>query len=447
MIKDKNFYKTFFRLMIALMCQQAVVLSVNLIDNVMLGNYSESALSGVAAVNMIQFILQQLVYGAGNAMAVFISQYYAKRELLSIKKITAIALRLCVILSFIIFIIVSLFPNEILSIFSEDELIVTEGTSYMMIVRFTYVIFAITTVFLSLMRAVEKVSISLVVSLISLGINSLINYLLIFGNCGMPRLGVEGAAIGTLIARIVEFIIVLFYIFKKDKIISLKFRDLFLRDPLLLKDYYKAGFPMILGGILWGLNNSLQTILMGHLSSNAIAAYSISSTEFLFLKVATVGAASASQVMIAKAVGTDDIGMVKAYTRTMQVLYLIIGAILFSIMYFSRFLLLSMYRLSAGTTSLAISFIVIESVILGTNTYHMCMNNGIIIGGGNTKYMTILDIVFIWFIALPASFIAAFKFNADPVIILILLNLDQPLKCIPAVFYGNSYKWIHKLAR
>lgn len=445
--RDKTFYRSFFRLMSALMLQQAVVLSVNLADNIMLGSYSETALSGVAAVNQIQFILQQLVFGVSNGLVVLASQYWGQRKAEPVRRLMAVAFRAVAAIAVALFVLVSLFSHGAVGIFTADEAIIRQGMDYLAIVRFSYLFFAVTTILLGAMRIVEKVSIALYVSVIALLLNCSINYTLIGGNFGFPEMGVRGAAIGTLTARIAECLIVVFYVFCRDRMLGLRLRDFLYVDRILAGDYFRVSFPVVATGFLWGCNTALQTVILGHMSSSAIAAHSISSTIFLFLKVTSVGAASAAAVLTGKAVGTGDLPKIREYTRTFQILFLGIGFFLGTILFLIRIPLLDLYTLESQTMELANSFILIESTVLVVMSYQMCMNTGVICGGGDTRYVMIMDIIVIWGIVIPLSFASAFLWNASPVVVLLVLNADQYLKCIPAAIYGNSFRWIRQLTR
>ncbi len=445
--RDKNFYRTFLKLAFALMMQQAVVLSVNLADNIMLGSYSETALSGVAAVNQIQFILQQLVFGFTNGMVVLASQYWGRKQTDPIRALTAIAMRGAAAVSVLLFALVSVFPRQAVGLFTEDAAIIAEGCAYLAIVRFSYLFFAVTTVLLGAMRSVEKVNIALHVSLMALVVNCSINFVLIGGRFGLPEMGVRGAAIGTLTARILECAVVARYVLAKDKRLTLRMRHLRAADFTLLRDYTRVSLPLITASFLWSLNTALQTVILGHLSASAIAAHSISSTIFLFLKVASVGASSAAAVITGRTVGEGDWEKIRVNTRTMQVIFVCIGAVLGAILLFIRMPLLSLYALSDETRSLAQTFMLIEATVLVTMSYQMCTNTGIISGGGDTRFVLVMDLIAIWCFVMPLSLLCAFRWNASPVIVLLMLNADQYLKCIPAAIHCNSYRWVKKLTR
>lgn len=446
--KDRKFYRSFSVLCLTLMLEQAVILSVNLADNIMLGSYSESALAGVAAVNQIQFVLQQIVFGVSNGMIVLGSQYWGQKRTGEIKLLSAVAMRTALGVAAALFIAVSLFPVQTLRIFTPDAAIVEEGVAYLSIIRFTYLFFAASSILLGTMRLVESVQIALRVSLLSLLLNCSINYVLIFGRFGAPEMGVRGAAIGTLVARIVELFVFAWYVFVRDRRVSMRPADLAAVDHEMAKDFFRVASPVILTQTLWGAANALQTIILGHMSDVAIAAQSISSNVFLLLKVASVGASSAASILIGKAIGEGkELSVLKEYTRTLQVMFVAIGLILGAALMVIRVPLLRVYNISDETRALANAYMIIQSVVLVTMSYQMPTNGGIIRGGGDTRFVMILDLISIWGIVLPLSCLAAFVWNLSPIAVIILLNSDQVFKCVPAFIHVNRYKWIKRLTR
>lgn len=446
--KDRNFYRSFAVLCLTLMLEQAVILSVNLADNIMLGRYSESALSGVAAVNQIQFVLQQIVFGVSSGMIVLGSQYWGQKRTGEIRMLSSIAMRAALGVAIALFIAVSLFPEQTLRLFTRDAAIVAEGVAYLKIIRFTYLFFAASSILLGTMRVVESVQIALRVSVLSLVLNCSINYVLIYGRFGAPEMGVRGAAIGTLAARIVELFVFAWYVFVRDRRVSMQPSDFLSADREMACDFFRVASPVILTQTLWGLANALQTVILGHMSDVAIAAQSISSNVFLLLKVASVGASSAAAILIGKAIGEGkDLSVLKEYTRTLQALFVAIGLVLGAALMIIRVPLLRVYNISDETRALANAYMIIQSVVLVTMSYQMPTNGGIIRGGGDTRFVMILDLISIWGIVLPFSCLAAFVWRLSPIIVIILLNSDQVFKCVPAFIRVNSYKWIKRLTR
>lgn len=446
--KDRSFYKTFFTLCGTLVLQNIIVLGVNLADNVMIGGYSEISLSGVAAVNQIQFILQQIVNAVGDVVVVLASQYWGQKRLDPIRRISSIGVRIGLGISLILFLLVSVFPNATLKLFTNDAAIAAEGVRYLKLIRFTYPVFALTTVLLATLRSVETVKVALIVSISTLILNCGINYVLIYGHFGAPELGVVGAAIGTLVARCMELVIVLSYIAFKDRKLQLKWKHYLTFDRALAKDYIRVGTPVIITAGLWGASNALQTVILGHMTANAIAANSMASTLYLTLKVGSVGAASAASIIIGKAIGAD-LGMktIKQYARTLQGLFLAIGACISIGLFFLRGPVLNLYNLSPDTRALANNFLLVLCVTGFGMSYQMPCLTGIIRGGGDTRFVLINDLISIWGIVLPCSAIAAFVLHLPPVVVVACLNSDQVFKCGAAAIRTNSYKWVKKLTQ
>ena len=445
--KDKRFYRTFLFLCVTLMLEQAVILSVNLADNLMLGTYSEAALSGVAAVNQIQFVFQQVVYAIGNGVIMLGSQYRGKGQVDVIRKIASVGVFAELAVAGALFTLVSLFPTGALRLFTEQEDFVREGVDYLKIIRFSYFFFALTAVLLSTMRVVESVRIALIVSVVSLCINISINYLLIAGNLGFPEMGARGAAIGTLAARAVEFVIVLAFALR-DKKLGWRIRHLFPLDRALAADYARVTSQILGASLIWGVSNALQTVTLGHMNDSAIAAQSISNTMFLLLKVTAVGASSAASVLIGKTVGEGDMPRLKQYARTLQAIFVCIGVALCLAMLAIRVPLLSLYapKISAETYDLASVYMKIQAVVLLTMSYQMPTNTGIIRGGGDARYVLILDLVCtVTFVTL--SMLGGLVWHWPTIAVIVCINIDQLLKCLPAYIHVNSYKWVKKLTR
>lgn len=444
---DTLFYRNFFSIYIVLVLQNVVTLSVNLADNMMLGAYSETALSGVAAVNQIQFIYQQLLTALGEGLVIFCSQYWGQRRTEPMKKIAAGAMWAGLGVAVILFTLVSIFPYQTMGIFTTEQAIIKEGVRYLVIIRFTYFFFAITQILLATMRSVELVKIAFGLSVITFFINCGINYVLIYGHFGAPEMGAAGAAIGTLAARIIELTVLLFYIRKKETNLRLRPGDYFHLDKALCRDYFKITAPMLVVQGLWGINTALQTVILGHMTAAAIAANSVASTIFLMVKSMAVGAASTASVIIGKTIGTGDIPLVKHYARLMQRMFLIIGVVSGLILFVIRIPLLRFYDLAPATKDMANTFLMILSVVIVGMSYQMPTNNGIIRGGGNAMFVVKMDLISIWGIVIPLSFIMAFVVKASPAVVVCCLNADQIFKCIPAFLESHYGNWIRKLTR
>lgn len=447
LVREKQFYRSFLVLCLPIVLQNVISLSVNLTDNLMLGQYSEHALSGVTAVNQIQFVYQNLLMGIGDGLVIIASQYWGKKDMAAIRRLSSVAMRTALILMGILFAAVSLFPVQAVGLFTDHDAIIAEGVNYLRIVRFTYPFFCVTTILLAILRSTEVVRIAFYLSLSTLVINFCINWVLIYGRFGMPRLGAQGAAIGTLTARVIECTAILLYIWKKERNIRLKLADFLHIDRKIASDYFRVSAPIILLQSLWGVNTALQTAILGHLTSSAIAANSMASNLFLIVKTVAVGAASTANVLIGKAIGQGDRTRVRNYAKTFQVLFLCMGICCGILLFALIEPVLSLYSFSEESRRLARSFLHILCIVMVGMSYQMPVNAGIIKGGGDTKYVMKLDLISIWGIVIPLSFVMAFVVKASPVTVVWCLNLDQLFKCIPAFFKVNYGHWIKQLTR
>lgn len=443
----REFYKKFFTLYVALVLQNVVTLSVNLADNVMLGAYSETALAGAAAVNQIQFVYQQLLMGLGDGVVIFGSQYWGRKQTGPMKQISAVAMRAGVVLAVILFTAVSIAPINMVGLFTTDSEIIAAGASYLKWIRFTYLFFAVTQILLATLRSVETVRIAFQLSIMTLLVNCGINYLLIFGKFGFPTLGIRGAAVGTLTARILEVIVLFLFLAKKETRLKLRLSDYLRIDGKMCKDYFRITVPMLLCQGLWGLNTALQTVILGHMTAIAIAANSAASTLFLLIKSASTGAAAAASVLIGKTIGEGNLETVKLYAKRLQRIFLGIGICSGIVLFFLRIPFLSLYDLQPETMELTNTFLLIFCVIVVGMSYQMPTNNGIIKGGGNTLFVVKMDLISIWMIVIPLSFFMAFVVKASPVVVFCCLNADQIFKCIPAFLEANYGNWVRKLTR
>ena len=447
LVKDRKFYKAFFSMTGTIALQNLITFAVNLADNIMIGGYSQDALSGVAMVNQIQFLLQMLVMGAGNGIVVLSAQYWGKKELQPIRKVTSVGMLIGISISAVMMGVVYFFPEQTLSLLTDEQAVIREGSKYLVIICFSYVLFAITNILLCALRSVETVKIGFVVNLIALFVNITLNYGLIYGNFGLPELGVEGAAIATLVARIVECLLVTGYVFFMDRKICWRPKNLLHIDRGMFRDYIKVGLPLILTDGVWGIAMSVQTAILGRLGNDTIAANSIATTIFQVVTVVTYAAGNASSVVIGKTVGEGDIPRVKAYARTLQILYLFIGVATGTVLWLCKDFIIGLYEVTPQAQALSAQFISVLSVtVIGTSYQCACLT-GIVTGGGDTKFVLINDLIHQWLIVIPAAFLSAFVFHAPLWVTFACLKADQILKCFVAIVKVNRFRWIRVLTR
>ncbi len=446
--RDKDFYRTLLRLTATIAMQNVIVSGVNLADNIMLGGYSESALSGVALANQVQFMLQMVVFGVGEGLVVIGSQYWGKRDTASIKKLLNVTLLFTLAITTAFLLVVRLFPKFTLSLYTNEAEVIAEGAKYIKIVCFSYIFFGLTQTLLSGMKTVETVRLGLVLSIVTLFVNIALNYCLIYGHFGFPRMGAAGAALATLFARILETTIVIVYYLCIDKKLQMKVRDFFGWSSIMCHDYVKVATPVVASGTIWGIAMSFQASILGHLGATTIAANSIAGNIFGIVSVAAYGCSAASGIFMGKTIGKGTpLPQIKEYVRSMQIIYIGIGLLSGSILFLLKDAIIALFSVTPDAIELARKFTIVLSVTLVGTAYQVACLTGIVRGGGDTKFVLINDSIFMWAIVLPFSYLAAFKFGWPPVAVFFCLKSDQILKCFVAIFKVNSYNWVRILTR
>lgn len=447
--KDKSFYKALFSMLAIVALQNLVAYSVNMTDNIMLGSYSQNALSGASTVNQIFFVVQQFALSLGNSLVALSSQYWGQKRVEPIRAITAITLKVGAAIGIIFIAVCLIIPDGILKIFTTDDAIIAEGKDYLFIVVWTFLLFLITNIFMAALRAVGTVKISFYVSVVSLVVNVIINYILIFGKLGFEAMGVRGAAIGTLVSRIIELAIIIIYIAKCDQKLHLFSKGWLKHDGQLFSDFVKIAIPTVGASVLWSISVPLQTAILGHLSADAIAANSVSTTFYQYLKVVVQAMSATSAVMIGQSIGKGNIERVKSDGRTLSVVCVALGVVLGALLFVLRTPLLSLYTdsFSADALQLADSLMIVMACVMVGMSYQMPVCFGIIQGGGDAKWNMAVNLISTWCIVVPLSFMAAFWWKLPVVWVVLCIQSDQFFKGIPAFIHFRKYTWIKKLTR
>jgi Na+-driven multidrug efflux pump len=335
----------------------------------------------------------------------------------------------------------------VISLFTKDSATVALGAEYLGIVCFSYVFFCITQALIATMRSVEVARVGLYVSLSSLLINVGLNYVLIFGHLGFPALGVRGAAIATLIARIAETAIIALYVFLIDKRLCLKLSDLRARDSLLRRAFFKYGAPIIAGQLVWATNMLGSAAIMGrHTAPGAVTAMSIANTVNNLAYVTMNGMSGAVGIITGKTIGAGREDKMREYARTVQVIFLTLGLLTGGTVQLIKKPFISLYAVSAEAAAEAARFINVLSVTLVGTCYQAACRFGLVKSGGDISFVFKNDFIFVFLVVLPSA-IAATALGAPAWVTFACLKCDQILKCFVAVVKINRFNWMKNLTR
>jgi len=445
LVKTPVFYKTLLMLAIPMALQNLLSMSVGFADNIMVGQLGERAVAGVMIANQVQNILGMLVVGLSASLVVLASQYWGKKDIESVKSVVAICIKVALGVGLTVSIIVLLFPAQVLRVFTDDYAIIQEAVLYIRIIAISYMFFCLTQTLIGAMRCVEVVRIGVWVSLSTLVISVVGNWLLIFGNLGFPEMGIRGAAIATLSARIIEALIMIIYVRFIDKRLNIRFKELLKIDRQLLADFFRYGLPVMGGDVSWGMIGTLKVAIIGRLGESAMAANSIAAMLFGIITVFVWSTSGASGVIIGKTVGSGDYNLVKQYAKTLQVIFAGLGIIAGLSIFGLRDAFISLYSFYEETQIIARQFMTILSVSVVFTSYHAPCFTGIIRAGGDTRFVFIVDSICSWCFVLPLAFLAAFVFNWPPWAVFLCIFSDQFYKWIIAYLKVNRFRWIKNL--
>ncbi len=425
--------------------QQMITVGVNMADNIMLGQLGETAMSSATLANNFISLFQVMCMGFGMGASVLTSRFYGMQARDSMKKAVNIMFRLELVVVLFFSLATALFPGKIMGLFTSDSDIIKAGTGYLLISIPCYFLngYALTTSLV--LRSVGKATVPLISSICSFFINIFFNWVFIFGNLGAPALGVNGAAIGTLLARIVEFSVTMGYLLCKDRNIRLRFIDLFMNTKDLYGEYIRISIPVLVSDTLLGFGNLAVAAVMGHIGANFVAANAITTVTMQLATVVIQGISQASCTITGITLGKEEYEKAQQQGVTFAAIGFLIGAIGCVIILALRGVIIESYKILPETKSLAYELMDAVAVVVLFQSANSILTKGVLRGGGDTKFLMIADILFLWICSIPLGALAGLVLHWPGFWIYIMLKIDQFLKAIWCLFRLNSGKWIKKI--
>ena len=445
--KDREFYRSLIALAIPVALQNLITFAVTFADNLMVGALGDSAISGVYMGSQIQTLLQLFSGGVEGAILILAAQYWGRQDTRSIKRIISIGLHFSVGFGLLLTAACFFFPSQIITIFTHDPEVIRDGADYLRLVCLSYLFFCITQAMIAAMRSVEVARIGMTVSGISLVVNISLNYILIFGKLGLPALGIQGAAIATVVSRVVETCVMVIYVFRIDKKLALKVRDFLKTDKVLRGDFIRYGLPIVGGQIIWAINMMGNSMIMGRFDQYVIAAVSIANILNTLAYVAMNGMSAAVGIITGKTVGAGKTELMKEYARTTQILFLGVGVLTGLMIFLLRIPFIHLYTgIAKETFRYANQFCLVLSVTSIGTCYQAACLFGLVKSGGDIGFVFKNDTIFVLLVVLPSAILAA-HLGAPAWVVFACLKCDQILKCIVAYFKINSFNWMKNLTR
>ncbi len=444
--KDRSFYRSLVTLAVPISLQNLVTFAVSFADNVMIGSLGDDAISGVYIGGQLQSVLQMFVGGIEGAILILAAQYWGKKDTQSIRKVVSIGIKFALAVGLLSSLVAVLFPQWVIRAFTTEPGVIQEGAAYVQIVGFTYLFFSVSQVMIAAMRSVETARIGLYISCMALVINVCLNYVFIFGHFGFPAMGVRGAALATLVSRILEMCVGVGYVFFVDKKLRFGLKDLLHTDRQLLRDFIRYGLPVIGGQVVWAINSLANTKILGYYSAGVIAAASITGMLHNLVYVWMNGMSSAVGIITGKTVGAGQYEKMKEYSKTVQMIFLFVGLISGAAVFLARDGFISLYNASPEARAYSRQFInVISVTIIGTCYQAACLF-GLVKSGGDISFVFKNDTIFVFLVVIPSSLLAMWL-GAPPWVVFACLKCDQILKCFVAIVKINRYNWMKNLTR
>jgi putative MATE family efflux protein len=444
-VKDKQFYKMLVAFALPIALQQLITVGVNMADNIMLGQLGEAPMSGATLANNFITIFQIMCMGLGMGASVLVSRFFGMKDRLSMKKSVNIMFRMLFIVATGFSIVTALFPAGIMNLFTTEEEVIRQGTGYLLISIPCYYLNGYAVTSSIMLRSVGKANIPLISSCCSFFINIFFNWVFIFGKLGAPAMGVNGAALGTLIARVVEFTIIMGFLFFKDTNIGLRIKDLTLSVKDLIGEYIRISIPVLVSDTLLGLGNSAVAVVMGHIGASFVAVNSITTVVMSLATVVIQGISQASCTITGITLGKGEVEKAKAQGYTFAALGFIIGGFGCVLILAISNLIVGAYKIEPETAVLAKDLMHAVALVIWFQAANSILTKGTLRGGGDTKFLMVADIIFLWICSIPLGALAGLVFKWPGFWVYIMLRIDQFIKCIVCVIRLRSGKWIKKI--
>ena len=443
---DKPFYRKLVAIMAPIALQNLMLAMVAAADTVMLGRVDQNAMAAVSLATQIQFVQNMILGVVVSVIGILGAQYWGKGDKVVLGKLFGMGIRHCVVISVAFFIGCVFFPRYLMRLFANDETLIAIGVKYLKIAGWSYLLTGVSQCYMAIMKVSEHVPRTAWISSVTVVINIILNSVFIFGLFGVPAYGAEGAAIATLIARVIEVLwcIVSSY---QNSFIRLELRNLFSFERLLAKDYWHCALPLLGAYLFWGVGFTSYTAIIGQLGPDAAASNAIAAGVRDLMCCLCNGLCTAGGILIGNELGAGRLDQGRKYGDRLAILSYIIG-------FFCTFVILAIIPVVKHymkLTDKAQGYLVGMFVILSIYMIGRCVNtiiiNGIFSAGGDTMFDFYSLAVCMWGLAVPCALISAFWLHWHVLIVYSCTCLDEVGKIPWVMHHYRKYKWVKNLTR
>ena len=445
-MKDSFFYSKLFRLTLPISLQSLMLASVAAADTFMLGNVEQNMMSAVSLATQIQFIQNMIIFAAVGASSILGAQYWGKNDRRSVNDIFCLSLKVCGFVSFVFFALCVFFPQMLMTIFTNDSELNSIGCHYLRIAGWSYLLTGFIECYLTVMKITDKAKHSAIISSATVILNIILNAIFIFGLLGFSPMGVQGAALATLISRIIEFLWVVLISLGRN-FISPDAKSLFSMNKALAFDFIKCALPLLGAGLLWGVGFTSYTAFMGHLGQAAAAANSIAAVVRDLVCCACNGIASAAGIIVGNELGAGRLEQGKMFGIRLAKISFVLGFTSTFVMFALTPFVVHFLKLSEQAHDLLFGMMCIMAVYMIGRCVNTVIINGVFSAGGDTLFDMYSLAVCMWGIAVPLAFLGTFVFHWNVLIIYACTCLDEVGKIPWVIHHFRRYKWVKDLTR
>lgn len=442
---DKQFYKRVAGIAVPIALQGFITTGVNMMDTIMIGTVGETQLSAVSLANQFISIYQILCMGIGMGASVLVARYYGMGDRDSLKKTVAIMVRLCVGMAALFCLVTAFFPEWIMGIYTVEDAIISNGVRYLEYSVITYFLLGLSLTSTIVLRNVQKVKLPLYTSIGAFFINVGANYVFIFGKFGFPEMGVAGAAVGTLIARVFEFGMICGYLFLRDQEIGVRISDVFQKVGNLWREYIRISIPVLLSDGILAIGNNSVAMVIGRLGESFVAANAVTAMTQQLSTTVIQGFSQAGAIVTGYTLGEGDKDKAREQGYAFLGIGILFGAIGAGIIMLIAEPMITAYNLSTQTQEIARELMRAISLIVLFQATNSIMTKGVLRGGGDTKILMVADNIFLWVASIPLGILAGLVLHLPAFWIYFFLKVDQVLKAVWCVLRLRSGKWIKKI--
>ena len=445
---DREFVRKFGVIALPAMLVNLINFGVKAVDTLMLGMVGEIQLSGAALANQLSFMFM-ILGGAGIAggCAVMTAQYWGAGEKERVRDIFGFMFRVMALLNIVFAAIAFFAPHWVLGILTTDQEVIAEGVKYLRIISVGYLFWGFSNAATMVLRSVGVIKVPVVALSVSLSFSTLLNYVLIFGNFGFPEMGISGAATATVIARIIEFFILMVYLFKYEKNLLFRLHNLGRRGKGVAKAFMKYSLPVVMNETFWATGFFTLNIIIGRIGREFVAANAIGSLFIQFTGMIIFSFAGATAVVVGNTIGEGRYDRAKRIANGMLIISFIIGIACFVIIQAIRIPFINIYDLSDAARVYALQLTNVISVNIIFISVSVISLFGTLRGGGDAKFVMVTDIVFMWVIGIPLGAIAGLWLGWPVWVVFIILRSDEFFKTIIVLWRVPRGRWLRDLTK